>query len=490
MLGASAGQPDAGPVPQQDDLAALDTRFQGAAFEYAHVVVRVRVDGPAVTVLEQLRGFHVARQPPLLDLPRTTAARELFIAADHCHGAEATLCARAWLPATPENRRLVEAWALPAWKRAPLVAVVRISEAPKREGLSAGRVSFSVDAVLRGEVPRERLVDNAWFDDHFIPLIAGPQRYLLTAWSIHQHTPPMPWVHSLTPVGADELPQIERALEREPYAPLSEVGKTARAALDAVGHAWIAHEAPLVAEARVGAVYSEISGAGGLWSTLVPAAWLRGSSGALSTKVPTLTLDAREPPAPYLFLAGGHAVWTRLGAAKYLVAGWDVGGPPDLLVESSPAARAELVRGLAAPTPRFAARPVEDLKQLRAVPDGDASVFEPSVPIETFAVQAHLTRTRFEVVARGKLPAGGAWIRCRALGSTGSGEWLFEGRGLPDWPVGARIIGHSLDGRRPSMTRTSLAERHALFLPGLFLPGDRNVEQLSHDLTQHVDAAH
>lgn len=477
-------EPEAKPSPRRGDLAAIEARFQQAAFEYVEAVVRVRVDGSTATVLEQLRGPALGRQPPLRERLPKELAGEHFVAVDRC-GRSPGLCPRSWLPVTEENRRLVEAWALPTWKHSPLVAVVRVTQAPAPSGL----VTFDVLKVLRGEWLAPQVAANAWAVEAFLPLVAEPAQYLLEASTSSRDRLPVVSVRSLTPIAAEGVSRLEDAMELEPFSSPGELVAMSRAAIEAVERGWLAHEAPLVAEARVGTTYSDLwTAAGGYWSTLVPSEWFRGRSGPLSTEVPVRGFGPPATPIPYLFLEGGHGEYRVLSAPSYLVAGWNIGGPAALVVESGTAARAELLQALEAPAPRFAARPVDDLQHLQPAPEGDASLFEPALPLEAFAVETRLESTRFEVVDRGELPGGGAWIRCRSLEPKRVDEWLFEGRDLPDWPVGARIIGRSIIGRRQSSWLPSLAERHALFLPDLFVPGDSPIDDVRTDMSRYLPA--
>jgi hypothetical protein len=455
------------------DLQRVDTgAFLPAAFELADVVVRARVDGSDAVVLEELRGFHVAKRAPLRDAPPMCG--EVWLAGSQCNGASPDLSVIAWLPATVEHQRLVRQWAKPGWQQTPIVAVVKIVAA------NIDHIVFEVVRTLKGKVAGPRLYDNAWRFEKFMPLAPGPQQYVLAAWttigSSGRGEYPSVAVRSLTRVAPGLLTRVQadlkQTVESEPHH---------EPVLAALRRAWTFHRAPLVVETGAVLYHEPIpTNCGGSLFTLVPRRWLRGSATTLATDIgdarpswPPCGLNELEKKCaevavtPFAFAgcSGGCYCPTVDWDGEYLAAGSTIGAKPLALVKLTAAARDDVARALDEREPRFFARPSRSKAMARPPRDPD---FEPPFELRDLGQLGTLSVTRFEVVERGE-----GWLRCRGLEEK-DGEWFFEGLDLPSWGVGDRLAGHWLSDAESG----TLGRAPRLFLPNLFVRADENLELL------------
>ena len=451
------------PAPSEDP----EQRWLEAAFATASSVLvvepgEVRPDGPPTraTVVEQLRGYRVARWLPLEGLAARSATApptRWLVAAETTEGWTPQGLVLAALPDTPANRKRVMGWMTAPWLVSPIVALVHVG-APDAKGFY---VHYEVERVLAGDAKGPRWLDHEWKTELFRPLTPGPQQYVLSAWGIISNTgDPLPRVNAiaLTPVDAAQLAGIEQALAARPRAAY---------------------------EARLAAAASALAEAHLMWR--FHAALGVGDG------------EAIQNPPRFMNSLDGYKIevkrWLRqpVGDVRLAVHGMDTQGGRKLVALSdlgievelpwSAAEEARVLSWMAAPAPRFAAQPVDPAVFDPATPaPASASAalpgFEPTLPLAALSTVGWL---RFEVVRRRDvtLPWGKrwSWIHCRALTNQGPAagplplpaeEWMFAGVDLPTWQPGRQLVGPtvSVGGDR---VMGPLGAR--LFFPG-FLPGD------------------
>ncbi|MCC6993503.1 MAG: hypothetical protein IT370_02625 [Deltaproteobacteria bacterium] len=470
--GAGPGKPDpqrapatrlaTPPAPSEDpEQRWLEAAFATAASVLVVELPEERPDGLSqATVLEQLRGYRIPRRLHLDGLQQRSATAphtRWLIAAETSEGWTPQGLVLAALPDSAANRRRVEGWLTAPWLVSPIVALVHVG-APDAKGFY---VHYEVERVLAGDAHGPRWLDHEWKTDLLRPLTPGPQRYLLSAWGIITNTgDPLPRVNAiaLTPVDAAQLASIEQALAARP-----------RAAYDA----------------RLGAAATALAQAHLMWRF----------HAALGVG------DGEAIPNPPRFMNSldGYRVevkrWLRqpVGDVRLAVSNMDTQGGRKLVAVSglgievelpwSATEEARVLSWMAAPTPRFAAQPVDAAVFDPATPPPASAPaalpgFEPRLPLAALSTVGWL---RFEVVRRRDvtLPGGQrwSWIHCRALADQGPGgspvqlpaeEWMFAGVDLPTWLPGRQLVGPSVSVGGDRVMGPSGAR---LFFPGFF-PGD------------------
>jgi len=470
--GSGPGKADANRTPAARLVAPPaaseepEQRWLEAAFAAAPSVVVVelgeaRNDGLTdATVLEQLRGYRIARKLPLdgLQARSATAARTRWlIAAETTEGWTPQGLVLAAIPDSAANRKRVAGWLTAPWLVSPIVALVHVAP-PDAKGFY---IHYDVERVLAGTASGPRWLDHEWKSELFRPLPPGPQQYLLSAWGIiESNADPLPRVNAiaLTPVDAAQLASIEQALAAGPRAAY---------------------------EARLAAAATALTRAHLMWRF----------HAALGVG------DGEAVPNPPRFMNSldGYRIavkrWLRqpVGEVRVAVSDMDTHGGRKLIAVSglgieielpwSAAEEARVLSWMAAPTPRFAAQPVDAAVFDPATPPPAGAPallpgFEPTLPLAALSTVGWL---RFEVVRRRDvtLPGGQrwSWIHCRALTDQGPGasplplpaeEWMFAGVDLPTWQPGRQLVGPTVSVGGDHVMGTSGAR---LFFPG-FLPGD------------------
>jgi len=481
--------PAARTVAAPPALEDPESTWQRAAFAGAERVAAVEVIGRTaggrveVTVHEELRGFHTPRVMPLDGWVGDAAPGSRWLVAALGHeGASPAAFLLARVADDAAGRARVAALATPAWRYTPIVALVRIVAAPPNLD---DRVTFEVVRVLRGTPPGKRWLDNAWAFEKARPLAAGPQEYVLSAWSVDKPAfmlHPMVWVEDLRPV--DDLSQVQRDLAADPRAALERELAASTTALEQARTAWAFHHAAVVAEAEVVATGEEATGCGGLHYRMMPTRFLRAPAQPVtSCTVGACQLCNSQFPATVAgpqWAGGGHCYHgPERPLQHWLVAAPGACGEHSNKLEWSAAAEARVHGWLAAPAPRFGARVDAALDQAPDSLPAGHPVFEPALPPAALATVGWL---RFRVVSRrdASLPDGRgyAWIRCEALADQGPGgaaialpmQWTFAGTGLPAWTPGTLLAGVPLQAPAERFLSGAVAGP-SLFAPA-FLPGD------------------
>lgn len=529
----------ASPTAPPEDWARL-------SFGYADVVAAVTITAAPTPYLDGYRweatptqrwkGAQVGVSIPVFSFGTErglTVGSSWLVAGQSIGGASPDLHALSLLPDTPANRSRLEGWQQPAWRYAPLVAVVELRDIDTK----SDRYRYEVVEVLRGTLASRTLADNVWSFPKYWPPAPGKERYVLSAWSATLYpgsSVPLVWMEDLHPLAdPGALATIKAEIATGPYPAVDPaLVQAQRDALHTLTLAWRFFQAPLVAEVKVTDAYDEPTGCGGLHYWMAPLTWLRGTTTlAPAAKSPApVWYGSTGSTTPYLFAGGGHC---HHGAERtgttFLAAGWHVGRPPVVALPlasasyfggpaSAPSAatlaaeRSKVEGWLKASPPRLRTQALS-LAALegKEAPPPRASSGGPFAPALDLALLLHGGHEqgqweRFEVVSRVDTarPDGSvySWIQCRQLPNprarSGSGPspapetWMFAGDDLPPWPSGSRWWGLWIeDGRRDTYGHgsTSPAPWHdgKLFVEGSFISGEEEFEALQQTLRKRTD---